>query len=97
MSKGERGDGGAGSCQWTFVVGWKFLAVPLWKSVKNGLTRKAELGVEVARAGTLWPWSPHWSRMGYLSYLISCLLLQQITKKYYFSMLFFAIIAILTF
>ena len=73
------------------------MAVPLWKSVKNGLTRKAELGVEVARAGTLWPWSPHGSRMGYLSCLISCLLLRQITKKYYFSMLSFAVIAILTF
>ena len=33
--KGE--DGGKGSCKWTVVIGWQFLVVPLWKSVKNGL------------------------------------------------------------
>ena len=28
-----------------FLVEWYFLVVPLWKSVKNGLTGKAELVV----------------------------------------------------
>ena len=35
----------AGSFLWSVVVGWKFLVVPLWESVADGLNGKAEAGL----------------------------------------------------
>ena len=54
------------------MTGWYFLIVPVWKSVGDGLTREAESGVWVARAGTCRWESPYESRMGYLPWLMSC-------------------------
>ena len=42
-----------------------FLAVPVWKSVRDGLTVEAELGVWVARKGTRKPRSSNGSRMNF--------------------------------
>ena len=45
-------EGAGSSCQWTAMVGWKLFVAPLWKCVADGLTGKAEAGVQVARAET---------------------------------------------
>ena len=73
VTRWKCGDGGAVSCWWTVVVGWYFLEVPVWKSGSLG---EAEWGVWIVRAETWRSGSPYRSRMGYLTWLISCRLLR---------------------
>ena len=56
-------------------MGSDYLLMPVWRSIRDGLTGKGESDVRVVRAGTRQPGNLHGSKMSYLPWLISSRLL----------------------